>query len=235
MLKQNHKGYFITVEGGEGSGKSLNALMLKDEFERKGHTVVLTRQPGGNDISDKIRAILLDAAHTHLTDSAEALLYFAAIAQNIQMVIKPALDAGYVVISDRFVDSTMVYQVLTRQSVSPELFDILYNYISGNYSPDLTLFFDVPAGIGLHRSLRRLAVADGPDESRFEKLDLEFHMRVNENYRLVHQRAVLEQHRNAYMIDCTQPMEVVTAEMMGVVFYYFESYLNGLDGLRNSL
>ena len=108
------EGYFISFEGGDGSGKSTQIQILREFREERGYDVILTREPGGTPISEKIRSIILDKANSEMDDMTEALLYAAARAQLVSQIIRPALEEGKVVICDRFVDSSMAYQAYAR-------------------------------------------------------------------------------------------------------------------------
>lgn len=160
---------FITFEGIEGSGKSTQitrlAEWLRTEFN---HDPVVTREPGGCAISDKIRGILLDAANVAMNEQAELLLYAAARAQHVAQIIRPALENGQIVLCDRYSDATLAYQGFGRGLPRPLIEDINRLATLGTM-PDLTLLLDFDPEIGLNRARERNATASGPDENRFEQ------------------------------------------------------------------
>lgn len=140
------RGYFITFEGPDGSGKSTQIKLIKEYFEKKGFDLIITREPGGTRISEKIRDIILDNDHTEMDYIAEALLYAAARAQHVSQLIKPALEEGKVVICDRFVDSSFVYQGEGRGlgKCVKEINDIAIR----GCMPDVTFLFKIDPEIG---------------------------------------------------------------------------------------
>jgi dTMP kinase len=173
---------FITFEGIEGSGKSTQIARLADwlntEFEL---STILTREPGGCEISNKIRAILLDVANSEMNEQAELLLYAAARAQHVAQVIRPALDNGHIVLCDRFSDATLAYQGFGRGLARP-LIEEINTLATLGTTPDLTLLLDFDPEIGLNRARQRNAASTGPDENRFEQEDLNFHRRIRDGY-----------------------------------------------------
>ena len=167
---------FITFEGGEGAGKSVQANLLKDFFISAGIAVVLTREPGGTTFAEEIRKILLTGAPEKIPPLTEALMYLVARADHWERRIKPALDAGKVVISDRFHDSSVVYQGICK-GVDINMLNTVYASITNNQMPDRTYLIDLEPEIGLARSLAR-----HNSETRFEKMDLSFHKKVREAF-----------------------------------------------------
>lgn len=163
------------MEGPDGSGKTTQISLLKALFEQKGYEVVQTREPGGTRISDGIRAMLLDPLHSEMTSRTEALLYMAARAQHTAELIRPALDRGAVVISDRYADSTLVYQGAARGLPEEELI-WLNRFATEGLVPDLTLLLDGDTD----RLTRR--VADRGAQDRLDRESLEFHRRVREGF-----------------------------------------------------
>jgi len=172
--------YFITFEGIEGSGKSTQILKLKQKLSEKGYSVLLTREPGGTTIGDKIRSIVLDPAYKNMAAPCELLLYSASRAQHCIEVIIPALKANKIVLCDRFTDATTAYQAGGRQL--PEAWiETLNEFSSQGLKPDLTLLFDCPVELGLSRAKKREAESN-LDQDRFEQETLDFHERVRNRY-----------------------------------------------------
>ncbi len=169
------KGVFITFEGIEGCGKSTQAHLLSRHLKAEGHDVVVTREPGGTPIAEAIRQILLDPANAAMSALTELLLYEAARAQHVHELIRPAIEAGSIVVCDRFYDSTTAYQGAGRRL--PEIdFAGLHDMATGGLSPDLTLFLDLPVEEGL----KRAANAAVPD--RIERESIKFHERVRQGF-----------------------------------------------------
>lgn len=165
---------FITLEGPDGSGKTTQARLLAGRLREEGHEVLLTREPGGSAIGDRIRDILLDVAHEEMTPRAEFLLYSASRAQHVAQVIKPHVEKGHVVISDRFGDSSVAYQgyghLLDLDAVRE-----ITRFATFGLLPDLTVYLDVPVEVGLGRKGKgRL--------DRLEANTVKFHRRVREGY-----------------------------------------------------
>jgi dTMP kinase len=169
---------FITLEGIEGAGKSTQIPFLVDLFRRRGIQCLVTREPGGTPIGEKIRRIVLDSRNKALLPSAELLLYVADRIQHIDQKIRPALEAGQTVVCDRFFDATVVYQGCGR-GLDLELIHRLHHVLCGDIKPDLTLLLDLPPRTGLSRAWRR---SDGQNNCRFESEALAFHQRVRRGY-----------------------------------------------------
>jgi dTMP kinase len=174
-------GWFITFEGIEGCGKTTQMRALAERLAEKGYPVVVTREPGGCPISLKIRDILLDAANSRMVPLAELLLYAAARAQHVAEVIKPALDAGKIVLCDRFTDATVAYQGYGRE-LDLALIGELNNLATGNVRPRLTVLIDCEVETGLKRANARIEASTGAREERFELESVQFHRRVREGY-----------------------------------------------------
>ena len=172
------RGRFITFEGGEGTGKSTQAALLAQRLRAMGVGVVLTREPGGSPGAEIIRHVLLSGAAKSLGPDGEAILFAAARDDHVRSTIEPALSRGRWVVSDRFADSTNVYQGTLGQ-VDPLLLGGLHRVTVGTLKPDLTFILDVPAEVGLERASKRRGDA-GAD--RFEGESLEFHERLREAY-----------------------------------------------------
>lgn len=170
------KGFFITVEGTDGSGKTTQINLMKDYIESLGHKVVLTREPGGTSVSEKIRDILLDIENKNLSRVAEMLLYASARAQLVSELIRPSIESGKTVICDRFVDSSYVYQGFGR-GINLETITAVNNVATDGMKPDITLFFDLSPEIALNRRIS----STGADRIEQEKMD--FHMKVYQGYK----------------------------------------------------
>lgn len=173
-------GIFITLEGIEGSGKSTQMKMLGKALENKGRPVVITREPGGTQIGEAIRKILLTGESHDIHPLTELMLYAADRAQHVQEVVRPALDRGKIVLCDRFQDSTLAYQGHGR-GLDTHWIDTLGNLATEGLKPNQTLLLDCPVEIGLTRSKARLKEQNS-QEDRFEREDLEFHERVRKGY-----------------------------------------------------
>ena len=174
-------GYFITFEGIEGSGKTTQIKLLAKHLELLGYQVVMTREPGGCPISDKIRSILLDADNQNMCSLTELFLYAAARAQHVTEIIKPALESGCIVLCDRFTDATIAYQSCGR-GLERNAIETLNQLACQTFYPDLTVLIDCDPDIGLMRAKKRIEAASGPREERFELEALEFHRRVRDGY-----------------------------------------------------
>jgi dTMP kinase len=166
-------GVLLALEGGEGAGKSTQARLLAIWLRDQGYDVVTTHEPGATKIGMRLRALLLDTAHTGLAPSAEALLYAADRAEHVQAVITPALERGAIVVTDRYIDSSLAYQGAGRQLPVAEI-AALNKWATGGLLPDLTIVLDLPPSMGLGR---RLSSAD-----RLESEPVEFHERVREGF-----------------------------------------------------
>jgi len=170
-------GLFISFEGGEGSGKSVQAKLLVEMLAQRGREVVLTREPGGTAAGERIREIVLHAQEIALSPEAQVLLYSTARAQNVREVIRPAIEAGKIVIADRFYDSTLAYQGYGHGVPLDQIRDVT-RLACGTLVPDRTFLLDIPVDIGLGRSGWRAQ----SKWDRFEVLDPAFHERVREGY-----------------------------------------------------
>ena len=174
-------GYFITFEGVEGCGKTTQIKLLSELMSTRGIRTILTREPGGCPIADKIRAILLDAENSALAPLAELMLYAAARAQHVTEVIKPALSDDKIVLCDRFCDATVAYQSFGR-GIDLDVINTLNQYACQGASPDLTILFDCDPAVGLERARKRIEASSGPREERFELEALAFHHKVRAGY-----------------------------------------------------
>lgn len=173
---------FITLEGIEGSGKSTQIPHIVAYLEQRGHTCLVTKEPGGTAIGEQIRSILLDPGNSGLDATAELFLYEADRAQHVSRVIGPALEAGKTVICDRFSDSTVVYQGAAR-GVEAELIKRLNGIVQGAYRPDVTFLLDLPPEIGLSRAWHQIESGLRQSrETRFEREKIRFHEKVRQGY-----------------------------------------------------
>ena len=168
------RGRFISFEGGEGSGKSTQARLLVEDLLRRGERVVLTREPGGTEGAEAVRALLVTGDAERWSPWAEVCLVNAARADHVDRVIRPALERGEWVICDRFVDSTRAYQGAGK-GIDDAALCALHRAVAGNLWPDATVVLNVSSQLGLHRAASRRDA-----ESRFESHDVEFHRRVGE-------------------------------------------------------
>lgn len=173
------QGKLITLEGVEGSGKSTQAELLQDYLQQQGYEVIITYEPGGTKIGKKIRKMLLDPENKNLAAKAELLLYEADRAQHVEEVIKPALEADKVVVSDRYFDATLAYQVYAR-GLDKELVTTLNNLAVGSIVPDLTLLLDIDPQLSLHRADK--VTSETGDGDRIEAEKLSFHRNVRDGY-----------------------------------------------------
>lgn len=191
-------GIFISMEGPDGAGKTTQIELLKAYLENKGYEILITREPGGTKISEVIRSIILDRSNSEMDYMTEALLYASARAQLVAEVIKPAIAAGKAVISDRFVDSSAVYQGMARGLGVENVYKI-NEFAIQDMMPKLTIHLDLPASVGIMRKKNQAEL----DRMELEKT--EFHERVAEGYR---QLAKMSPER-IYTIDATLPVEEI--------------------------
>ena len=169
------RGRFITVEGGEGVGKSTNIRFLTGLIEAQGYAVRETREPGGTPLAERIRQLLLEHGEESLPDTAELLLFFAARSLNIENLVRPALAAGEWVVCDRFTDASRAYQGSGR-GLSRQRIETLADWVHGDLQPDLTILLDAPAAVGRSRAERRGAA------DRLESEQAAFYQRVRDGY-----------------------------------------------------
>lgn len=199
-------GLFITLEGVEGAGKSTHLQEVADWFRDRGREVIVTREPGGTAAGEAIRKLLLDRANDHLADDTELLLIFAARAQHLIEVIRPALEAGKVVISDRFTDASYAYQGGGRGIDASRIAE-LEAWVQQGLKPDLTFLLDLPAEQGLARARHR-----GPAD-RFETEQQQFFEAVRRAYLAI---AELDTDR-VCVIDATQDQYGVAESMRRIL------------------
>ncbi|MFC7682229.1 dTMP kinase [Paenibacillus sp. GCM10028914] len=204
----NRKPLFITIEGGEGSGKTTMIGRLAAYMQNHSIPYLITREPGGSDIAEKIRSIILEPKHTSMDARTEALLYAAARRQHLVEIVEPALAEGLTVICDRFVDSSLVYQGMARKIGVEEVWAI-NQFATENRMPDLTLLMDIDPEEGLSRIM-----ANGDRE--FNRLDMEslsFHQMVREGYKQLADRDP----DRIKVIDASKSLPQVEREMIRVL------------------
>lgn len=196
------RGFFITLEGVEGVGKSTQIDFISEYFEQQGREVVVTREPGGTAIGEAIRSIVLDKQHTGIAADTELLLIFAARSEHLDKVIRPALADNKVVISDRFTDASYAYQGVGRK-LSNQRIQILEEWLQKGLKPDLTLLLDAPVVLGLERAARR------SEKDRFEIEDTSFFEAVRQSYLEI---ATLEPAR-VKVIDASRSLQDVKQQV----------------------
>ncbi len=203
----SRRGLFITFEGVEGAGKSTQIRRLAASLEKEEVSVLVTREPGGTPISERIREVLLEREHHKMVSTTELLLYAAARSQHVAQCIAPALAEGQIVISDRFGDAMVAYQGHGR-GLDLELIHHLNRVATDGLVPDLTIVLDVPVKVGRERTRRRRRALD-----RLELEDFEFHQRVREGYLTI---AKEEPHR-VRVIHSEQNFKLVRDEIRELV------------------
>jgi dTMP kinase len=204
------RGWFITLEGVEGSGKTTQAAILADALRACGNQVIVSREPGGTRAGELIRAIFLDG-NISLEPSAELLLVLADRAQHVREKLRPALEAGQIVISDRYSDSTIAYQGYGR-GLHLKLVRELNRFASGGITPDLTIVLDCPPETGLARTKVRADSAARPRD-RFEGEQLEFHRRVRDGFRAI----ARSEPSRAVLLDSARERGEVSADILRLV------------------
>lgn len=209
-------GKFITLEGGEGAGKSTQAKLLRDKLAAYGYDVVLTREPGGSPRAEAIRAVLLSGKAKRFGPMGETLLFYVARDSHLELTIRPALARGSWVVCDRFHDSTRAYQGAAG-GASMAAIDALERIVVGQTMPDLTLILDLPPEEGLRRVAAR-AGGEGQEADRFEAMSLRFHQNLRQEFLEI---AEAEPWRCA-VIDAGQPPEKVAADIWAAVCKHFD-------------
>jgi dTMP kinase len=208
-------GKFITLEGGEGAGKSTALAFIAQLIRDQGIDLILTREPGGTPLGEKLRELLLDYKNEQMSDDTELLLMFAARAQHLAQIIEPALLAGKWVLCDRFTDATYAYQGGGR-GIDMQRIAQLEQWVQGERRPDLTMLLDVPVEIGMQRIATREATKGQRD--RFERERHSFFEKVRQTY--LHRA---QQYRSQYqVIDASQSLENVQQQLQRVLISYIE-------------
>ncbi len=200
-------GRFITIEGGEGSGKSTQIALLKAALEKEHIPHVITREPGGEAGAEAIRALLVTGEKHRWDPLAETLLFSAARVQHVARLIRPALAEGKLVLCDRFLDSTRVYQGIGK-GISSGYIDALHAMTLGNLLPELTFILDIDPNVGLARAKGRAG-----DETRFEGMELAFHQQVRAGFQAI----ARNEPARCRVIDASQPAEAVHGQIWGMV------------------
>jgi dTMP kinase len=194
---------FVTFEGADGAGKTTQIALAAEHLRRQGRRVTTTREPGGTSIGDRIRQILHDVAHREMTARAEILLYAASRAQLVEEVIVPRLAQGEIVLCDRYVDSTYAYQGYGR-GLDFDVLRRITHFATGGLEPDLTIYLDLPAEVGLRRK------ATGTEElNRMDQQQLDFYERVQAGYR----ELARSEPARWWVIDASPPVEVVSQQI----------------------
>ena len=176
------QGKFITFEGGEGTGKSTQIKLLAEYLQQKGKDIVTSKEPGGTEVGQDIRKLLVCGDKDKFDAVAEALLYFADRHIHLTKKVWPAMENGSIVLSDRFADSTIAYQYYGyNKRVSKETLDRLYEIAVGDFKPDLTIILDIDPKVGLARSFNKAKTME-IKELRFEGRELEFHNNLREGF-----------------------------------------------------
>lgn len=202
-------GCFITFEGVEGSGKTTQIRLAGEFLRDRGLSVVMTQEPGGTPLGERIREILLNRSDFAISGEAEVFLFAAARAQHTDTLIRPALEKGQVVLCDRFSDATIAYQAYGR-GLSLESVREVCRMATGGLSPRLTLLFDLPVEKGLERAFRRIAGRrEGEREDRFERERLDFHRRIREGYLAI----ANEEPGRVKVLDASKDIEATRAEV----------------------
>ena len=205
------KGIFITLEGGEGTGKSTQIKLLQQALVSAGIDAVTTREPGGTPQAERIRGLLLQGDSGSFDPMTEALLLFAARREHLVNKIWPALKAGQWVISDRFADSSRAFQGY-GMGLDLQVIENLYQQVAGDFQPDLTFIFDVDPVQGLQRSLKRLQNAQ-ITEDRYERMDLPFHQRIRNGFLELAKKFP----QRCVVIDAAQDIQLIHRQVLKVI------------------
>ncbi len=209
--KPQSEGKFITLEGGEGAGKTTQIKLLASALKASGIDLVITREPGGAPGAEVIRSLLVEGTVERWQPMTEALLHFAARFEHVKETIQPALAAGRWVVSDRFSDSTIAYQGYGHD-LGGETIARIHTLVLGDFQPDLTLILDIPVEDGLARAGNREA-RDGAGEDRYERMDVEFHRRMRDGFLDIARRNP----ERCAVIDATQAPDGVHQSIRGVL------------------
>ncbi|MCP8893421.1 dTMP kinase [Shinella daejeonensis] len=205
-------GLFVTFEGGEGAGKSTQIRRLAAALRQRGFRVLETREPGGSKGAEAVRHVLLSGAAEPFGVRMEAILFAAARSDHVERVIRPALAEGVVVLCDRFLDSSRVYQGITG-NLEPAFVETLERVAINGVAPDCTIVFDLPAIVGLERARRRADHQGEDTPDRFEREELETHEKRREAFLDI----AMREPERCRVIDATKPEEQVAVEIQAIV------------------
>ncbi|VXA91201.1 dTMP kinase [Citricoccus sp. K5] len=211
-LPTGPQGLFIAFEGGDGSGKSTQARLLAERLTAEGHEVLLTREPGGTDVGEQLRSLVLDPAHAPIDPVTEALIFASARSAHVRQLIGPALAAGRTVVTDRYVDSSVAYQGAGR-GLGTETVAGINEWATGGLHPDLTVLLDVDTGTAATRRADRAKAAGGTGPDRLESEPEPFHQRIRTAFT---DRAALAPDRYL-VLDAGRPALEIAAEVWGRV------------------
>lgn len=201
------QGLFITFEGPDGCGKTTQMKLLAEYFEKKGKEVVLTREPGGKGLGEKVREILLNY-DGEVSDRCESFLFLADRAQNIDIIVNPAVKEGKIVLCDRHIDSTVAYQGYGR-GLSIDRINMLNNLATNGKKPDLTLVFDVD----VETSMKRV----GKEKDRMESAGIDFHNRVRKGYL----ELAKQEPKRIKVLDATKSIEEIHKDVINILAEVF--------------
>lgn len=205
------KGIFITLEGGDGTGKSTQIKLLQQALSAASVDVLTTREPGGTDQAERIRNLLVQNNGSYYDPLTEALLLFAARREHLTEKIWPALERGQWVISDRFADSTRAFQGY-GMGLDMQVIENLYQHVAGKFQPDLTFIFDIDPEAGLKRSMKRLK-DNAITEDRYERMGLPFHQRLRNGFLEIAKKFP----ERCVVIDAAQDVQAVHQQVLKVV------------------
>lgn len=213
LPKSMSRGFFISLEGGEGSGKTTQINRLVDMLSERDYDVIITREPGGTPEAESIRNLLVQRDGGDWNAMSEVLLLFAARSMHIEKLIKPALNDGKIVICDRFTDSTFAYQGFGRGLELDRIKEIEKVSIN-EFKPDLTFILDIDVRTGLNRSNARLSEDDAGEqtEDRFERLDMDFHERLREGFLEI----ARQNEERCYILNAAQSMDHLSDEIKNI-------------------
>lgn len=206
------RGLFIALEGGDGSGKSTQARLLREHLERAGHRVQLTREPGGTDLAERIRSLVLDHGQGTVDSHTEALLFAAARSSHVREMVLPALAEGTVVVTDRYIDSSVAYQGAGR-ALGEEPVEQLNAWATDGLRPDLTVVLDAEPALAARRRAGRLRAPGAAPADRLESESAAFHDRIRASF--LDQAA--RQDRPYLVLDASRPSAEIAAEVADVV------------------
>ena len=225
------RGRFITLEGGDGTGKSTQVQRLHSFLEKRGIPCIVTREPGGTDEAEKIRNLLVQRDGGSWDPLSEALLLFAARREHLVKRIWPALDKGTWVISDRFADSSRAFQGY-GMGLDLNIIEGLYYMVAEDFEPDLTFIFDIDPEVGLARSSRQLNITLDEAEStedRYERMGLSFHQKLREGFLKIAEN----EPTRCVIMDAEQSIEDIHAQMIEIITHKFS--LDQQGGVRVSV